>query len=189
VAPSERKDATRNRLRLVEAAAEVFRRDGAAAPLDEIARAAGVANATLYRHFPTRERLLAAVYGQSIEAMCADAGGRIESGSDDGLLAWLGVVVSHMQTNRGLREALATAHALDPGPVPDEIRGWHDRIAATAEPLFTRAQDRGVIRASARWPDILALVAAVGNAVGSDRAAACRLLGIVVEGLRSDPVE
>jgi AcrR family transcriptional regulator len=189
VAPSERKDATHNRLRLVEAAAEVFRRDGTAAALDEIAGTAGVANATLYRHFPTRQRLLAAVYAQTIDAMCADARARIESGADDGLLAWLGVVVSHMQANRGLREALATAHALNPGDTPDEIREWHDRIAVTAKPLFTRARARGVIRASARWADILALVAAVGNAAGSDRAAGRRLLDIVVEGLRPDTVE
>jgi hypothetical protein len=119
--------------------------------------------------------------------MCADAHARIVSGADDGVLAWLGVVVSHMQANRGLREALATAHALDYGHTPAEIREWHDRIAATAKPLFTRARARGVIRASTRWADILALVAAVGNAAGSDRAAARRLLDIIVEGLRIRP--
>jgi AcrR family transcriptional regulator len=189
VALSERKDATRNRLRLVEAAAEVFRRDGTDAALDEVARTAGVANATLYRHFPTRERLLVAVYAQTIDAMCADARARTESDADDGLLVWLGVVVSQMQANRGLREALATAHALNPDRTPDEIREWHDRIAATAKPLFTRARARGVVRASARWADILALVAAVGNAAGSDRAAARRLLDIVVAGLRPDTAE
>ncbi|WP_034594536.1 TetR/AcrR family transcriptional regulator [Hamadaea tsunoensis] len=182
--PTERKDATYNRQRLVEAAGEVFRRDGTDAALDEIARTAGVANATLYRHFPTRERLLTAVYAQSIDAMCSDALERIESGADDALLVWLGGVVEHMQANRGLREGLAGAHALEPDHTPVEIREWHDRIAATAEPLFTRAQRSGLIKSDARWTDVLALTAAVGHAAGSDHAAGRRLLDIVLDGLR-----
>jgi AcrR family transcriptional regulator len=189
VAASERKDASRNRLRLIEAAAEVFQRDGTAAALDQIARTAGVANATLYRHFPTREHLLAAVYARTIDALCADALTRVESGADDALLAWLEVVVSNMQANRGLRESLAAANALNPGSTSDEIREWHDRIAATAKPLYTRARAQGVIRASARWADILALVGAVGNAAGADRAAARRLLNVVIEGVRPRAVE
>jgi AcrR family transcriptional regulator len=184
----ERKDATRNRQRLIEAAADLFRRDGRDAALDEVARSAGVANATLYRHFPTRERLLTAVYAQTIDEMCDDARTRIESGADDALLAWFGVVVSLMQASRGLREALMAANALDGDRISDEIREWHDRIAATAEPLFTQARARGVIRRSARWADILAMVAAAGHAAGSDQAAGRRLLDIVIRGLRPETV-
>jgi AcrR family transcriptional regulator len=57
-----RADAERNRERILEVAKEVFTRDGAAASLDDIARRSGIGNATLYRHFPTRDDLIEAVY-------------------------------------------------------------------------------------------------------------------------------
>src|ERR1700743_3769086 len=66
-----RADAKRNRERIVEVAKEVFTRDGAAASLDDIARRSGVGNATLYRHFPTREDLIEAVYRSEVEKLAA----------------------------------------------------------------------------------------------------------------------
>jgi len=68
-----RRDAARNRRLLVEAAGEVLREQGLDASLDEIARRAGVGNATLYRHFPTRERLYEVVFaeaGDMLERAC-----------------------------------------------------------------------------------------------------------------------
>ena len=75
-AGSQRRDARRNRELLVEAAHEVFTEQGLQAPLDVIARRAGVGNATLYRHFPTRADLVTAVYHHQIEA-CAEAGPKL----------------------------------------------------------------------------------------------------------------
>lgn len=66
-----RADAARNRERILEIAKEVFTRDGAAASLDDIARRAGVGNATLYRHFPTRGSLIEAVYRSEVEKLAA----------------------------------------------------------------------------------------------------------------------
>ena len=65
---SLRTDAQRNRLRLLDSAAEVLREQGLDASLDEISRRAGVGNATLYRHFPSREELLEAVYLEQVDA-------------------------------------------------------------------------------------------------------------------------
>ena len=66
-----RADAERNRERILEVAKEVFARDGAAASLDDIARQSGIGNATLYRHFPTRDDLIEAVYHSEVEKLAA----------------------------------------------------------------------------------------------------------------------
>lgn len=66
-----RADAERNRERILEIAKEVFTRDGAAASLDDIARRSGLGNATLYRHFATRDDLVAAVYRSEVEKLAA----------------------------------------------------------------------------------------------------------------------
>ncbi len=66
-----RADAERNRERILEVAKLVFTRDGAAASLDEIARGARIGNATLYRHFPTRDDLIGAVYRSEVEKLVA----------------------------------------------------------------------------------------------------------------------
>ena len=68
-----RSDAQRNATRLVEVATLVFAEQGPEAPLSEIARAAGVGTATLYRRFPTREALLAAVYAGHVAQLAAQA--------------------------------------------------------------------------------------------------------------------
>ncbi len=72
--PSDRKpraDAQRNRERILEVAKEVFTRDGATASLDDIARQAGIGPGTLYRHFPTRDTLIEAVYRSEVEKLAA----------------------------------------------------------------------------------------------------------------------
>lgn len=66
-----RADAERNRERILEVAKDVFTRDGAAASLDDIARRSGIGNATLYRHFPTRDDLIEAVYRNEVEKLAA----------------------------------------------------------------------------------------------------------------------
>ncbi|MGC2498876.1 MAG: TetR family transcriptional regulator, partial [Acidobacteriaceae bacterium] len=64
-----RADAERNRERILEVAKKVFTRDGATASLDEIARESGIGNATLYRHFPTRDDLIGEVYRSEVEKL------------------------------------------------------------------------------------------------------------------------
>lgn len=180
-----RKDARRNRALLLETATQVFHDAGADAPLDVIAVRAGVSNATLYRHFPTRRSLLGAVYAQTIDALCAEARTRVEDGDDDALFDWFGIVVEHMRASRGLRDTLVAAYTLVPDEPKAEVDEWHERIRADAAPLFTRALDRGRIRPSLQWTEVLALVTAVAGAAGPDRAAAGRMLDVVVTGLRA----
>ena len=73
-----RADATRNRERILEVAKEAFTRDGADASLDDIARQSGIGSGTLYRHFPTRDALIEAVYRSEVEKL-ADSEQRLAS--------------------------------------------------------------------------------------------------------------
>ena len=180
-----RQDAQRNRARLLDTAAQVFQDAGADAPLDLIADRAGVANATLYRHFPTRRQLVGAVYARVIDALCAEAGTRVEDGRADALFDWFGVVVAHMQDSRGLRETLVAAYALAPEESRAEVDEWHERVSAAALPLFTRARQAGHVDPSLRWSEVLALVTAVAGAAGEDREGAHRMLAVVTAGLRA----
>lgn len=180
-----RQDAQRNRARLLDTAAQVFQDAGADAPLDLIAERAGVANATLYRHFATRRLLVSAVYARVIDTICAEARARVEDGGPDALFDWFGVVVAHMQDSRGLRETLVAAYALAPEGSAAEVDEWHERVRADAEPLFTRACREGGVDPSLRWAEVLALVTAVAGAAGEDREAARTMLSVVVAGLRA----
>lgn len=180
-----RQDAQRNRARLLDTAAQVFQDAGADAPLDLIAERAGVANATLYRHFPTRRLLVSAVYARVIDSLCAEARTRVEDGHPDALSDWFGVVVAHMQASRGLRETLVAAYALAPEESAAEVDAWHERVNSAAEPLFARAQQEGRVDPSLRWTEVLALVTALAGAAGEDRRAAQNMLSVVVAGLRA----
>src|SRR6202007_549861 len=85
-----RADAQRNRERLLEAAKEAFTQSGADASLEELAKKAGVGPGTLYRHFPTREDLLVAVYRSEVEKLAAAERALADSMSPvEALRAWL----------------------------------------------------------------------------------------------------
>ncbi|MFF3215412.1 TetR/AcrR family transcriptional regulator [Streptomyces sp. NPDC002886] len=180
-----RQDAQRNRARLLDAASQVFQEAGADASLDLIAERAGVANATLYRHFPTRRLLVSAVYARTIDALCDEARTRAEEGRVDALFAWFGAVVEHMLASRGLRDTFIAAYALAPGESTSEVDEWHERISAAAEPLFVRAQQQDLVDPALSWPEVLALVTAVAGAAGADRGAAQRMLAVITAGLRA----
>jgi AcrR family transcriptional regulator len=92
-----RADAKRNRERILEVAKEIFTRDGASASLDDIARRSGIGNATLYRHFPTRDALIEAVYRSEVEKLAA-AEQRFAASMPplEALRAWMLLFVDHV---------------------------------------------------------------------------------------------
>jgi AcrR family transcriptional regulator len=92
-----RSDAQRNRKRILEVAKEAFTRSGASASLDDIANEAGVGPGTLYRHFPTREELLEAVYRTEMERLAsAEQKFAEELTPIEALRAWLLLFVDHI---------------------------------------------------------------------------------------------
>ena len=106
-----RADAQRNRERILEVAKEAFTRGGAAASLDDIARQAGIGPGTLYRHFPTRDSLIEAVYRNEVEKLAA-AEQRFAATMPplEGLRAWMLLFVGHVSSKRLIIPAMKHSH-------------------------------------------------------------------------------
>src|SRR3954469_18159951 len=117
-----RADARRNHELLLAAAKEVFAEQGADAPLDDIARRAGIGNATLYRNFPTRADLMVAVFADEVAELSSRGEDLLgESCADDGLFAWLRVFIEHVATKRDLALSL-------PGDRSELFGEWHEAM-------------------------------------------------------------
>jgi AcrR family transcriptional regulator len=177
-----RADARRNRELLLAAAREVFAAHGADAPLDEIARRAGIGNATLYRHFPDRRELIIAVYADEVAALCAQ-GEALTGGSTPGeaLFAWLRAYIAHVAAKRDLALAIPDDQT---GRRSALLREWRQAMRSTASGLLARAQSAGAVRAGISAADLLAL--ATGIAVASaDPGQAERCLDLLRHGTMS----
>ena len=104
-----RADAVRNREKLLLAAKDVFAREGAAASLEQVAREASVGIGTLYRHYPTRDALIEAVYRQETDTL-SDAASRLLStcAPRSAMREWLLLFVGFLETKRDIVDALET---------------------------------------------------------------------------------
>ena len=104
-----RADAERNRERILEVAKKVFTRDGATASLDEIARESGIGNATLYRHFPTRDDLIGEVYRSEVEKLVS-AEQRFAASMPplEALRAWMLLFIDHVAAKSLIIPAMNT---------------------------------------------------------------------------------
>jgi AcrR family transcriptional regulator len=179
--PSRRRaDAARNVDLLLAAARELVDTHGSDVALDEVARRAGVGNATLYRHFPTRADLLVAVYADEVEALCQRGASLLAAPSPvDALFAWLDDFVAHVVTKRAL--ALAATE----GPVGRRTQlfdEWHGSIHSSAAHLLDRARDTGTIRPDLTVVDLLALASGAAlTSTGLPQAQ--RLLGFLRRGI------
>jgi AcrR family transcriptional regulator len=146
---------------LVEAAQAVFAELGTQAPLDEIARRAGIGNATLYRHFPTRDDLLIAVYADEVTALSA-SGEKLLAGDReplDALFEWLEAFVLHLASKGDL------ARSLEPGGRRSERHEeWHEAMFGVVTRLVDRTREAGVIRADVDPVDLLVLVSGMASA-------------------------
>ncbi|WP_216898119.1 TetR/AcrR family transcriptional regulator [Nocardia alni] len=175
-----RADARRNYELVLAAAKDVFDELGVAAPLDEIARRAGVGNATMYRHFPTRRDLVIAVYADEIAALGDLGRSLLEDPSPaDALFTWLHAFITHINTKRELPLAISDD---DAGQRSELYRQWHDTLHTAAANLLRRAQDAGVLRDDLALADLLASANGIGHAAADDDQVR-RLLGILRDGL------
>jgi AcrR family transcriptional regulator len=182
-ARARRADAQRNVGRLIAAAREAFAAHGPSAPLDDIARAAGVGPGTLYRHFPTRLALLEAVYRDSVERLCAEGGRLSESEPPaDALVDWLRGFVAVVSQKRGLAAALT-----DEGRPSELFAECHTLINTTGGTLLERAKESGAVRSDVALGDVLKMAKAFANAAETSpegAALAERLLTLAMDGLR-----
>ncbi len=175
-----RADARRNYDRVLAAAKEVFGELGVTAPLDEIARRAGVGNATMYRHFPSRRELVIAVYADEVTTLCELGRSLLaDSSPADALFRWLRAFITHVATKRELPLAIPDDTA---GQRSALYRQWHDTMRTTASGLLGRAQDAGAVRTGLDVGDLLASANGIGHAAADDDQID-RLLAIVRDGV------
>lgn len=180
-----RADARRNLGTVLAAAKAVFADAGVDAPVREIADRAGVGVATLYRHFPKRADLIAAVFRHEMDA-CADAAPALAADKPpfEALAAWLQLYAGFVGTKRGLAKAL---HSGDPAfeALPDYFDA---RLRPAFRGLFGTAMAAGAIRTDIEADDVLNAVAHLGMSARPDRPEAYRMLvALLVDGLRHRP--
>ena len=180
-----RADARRNYEQLVEQARIAFAESGADASLDEIARRAGVASGTLYRHFPTRLDLIETVLAEQIAELAGLGRGLLTAEDEfDALATWLRATLRHGLTYRGLSAAVLNS-ALDRDQ--DLVSAWHAELFEVGAALLARARQSGAVAADADEVDVLKMIGAIAWATHDtpDRAAqADRLLTLLLNGLR-----
>lgn len=178
-----RSDAQRNRERILEVAREAFTRSGANASLDEIAKEAGVGPGTLYRHFPTRGELLAAVYRAEMEKLAsAEREFAEQLPPIEALRAWLLLFVDHIAAKQLIAPALSALGG-DPKKV---FEASYARIWEAIRALVKRAIKSGDIRKDLDPIDLLRALIGVANVAASPdwQQSARRLIDILIAGSR-----
>jgi AcrR family transcriptional regulator len=175
----KRADARRNYDKLVAAARAVFAEDGTSAPLEDVAERAEVGIGTLYRHFPTRQALLEAVYVDEVEAMARAADDLSEVAPWDALSQWLHQYVGFAATKRALNEAL-----LEAAPDSDVLLACRTAISGAGTALLERAQRAGVVRADTSFGDVGRMVAGIAMVPTADPEQKQRMLELALDGLR-----
>ncbi|MET8684635.1 TetR/AcrR family transcriptional regulator [Streptomyces sp. NPDC004732] len=176
-----RSDAESNRARIIEIARTSFT-SAPDTPLHAIAKAAGVGQGTLYRHFPSREALLLAVYRTDLEALAAAVPGLLDAHEPmDALRLWFARLAAHSRSRCGASQAVEAATCPTPGsPV-------HPPVAAALEQLLTACKEARQLRPGADAGEVLLLVSFLWKTTSGPEwpKRTERLLGIVIDGLRT----
>jgi AcrR family transcriptional regulator len=178
-----RADATRNRERLLSVAAATFAAKGPEVPLEEIARTAGVGIGTVYRHFPTRDALIEAVYRHEVGVLCDSADELLATlPPDQALSEWMQRFVGHVALKRGMSTALKSMMGSDAKLFEDSRARMH----AAASRLLAAGVAAGTVRDDVDGADLLRAVG--GICLSTDQAdfpqAAQRLVTLLFDGLR-----
>jgi AcrR family transcriptional regulator len=181
-----RRDAERNRQRILDTAGTLFAERGLAVSLDEIARHAGVGVGTVYRRFPDKEQLIDALFEDRLAEILATATASLEiSDPWEGLVHFVERSMELQVADRALKELLlstTTAHA--------RIEQGRRQIQPVVEAVLDRAQQAGVVRDDLVIADVLLLQHAIGEVADYTRDVAPqawrRVLCIALDGLRPD---
>jgi AcrR family transcriptional regulator len=176
-----RADAQRNYDRLIESARATFTEVGGDAPLEEVARRAGVGIGTLYRHFPSRLALLESVYRDDVDRLCELARTLVsERDPWDAMEEWLSEFSAYAATKRVLFQEISQVVGKDAEVFT------HSRavIAEAADLTIGGAQRAGVVRSDIEVSDVTRLVGGCTMMPGADAEQQRRMLHLVLDGLR-----
>ncbi len=176
-----RADAARNRARILEAAESVFAAEGIEVPVDMIAEKAGVGVGTLYRHFPTKEKLCEAILLERLAALSVDAQELADADDPaDAFFGFLSHVVEEGAAKRDLLVAVMGAGVAFEMAASEVKQG----LQAAVDVLLQRAQSVGAVRSDVTGAAVIALVGATCQAGAHHTADSQDLLTIVCDGLR-----
>ncbi|NUU04911.1 TetR/AcrR family transcriptional regulator [Leifsonia sp. C5G2] len=175
-----RSDAQRNRSRILEVAYRAFS-DDPDVSLNSIAKLVGVGAGTLYRHFPTREALLLAVYQEEVEQLVGSVDRMLEEEEPlDAFRSWARKLAAYARIKHGIGEALTS-------PEAQEVIGatWSPVSRAIAR-LLAAAAERGEVREGVDPDDVILLLSALWRVPDGETglAQADRLLELIIDALR-----
>lgn len=179
--PKDRADAQRNRAHIVEVAAAVFD-ENSRASLNDVVKRAGVGPGTLYRHFPTREQLVLAVYRHDIEVLCETVQKRLARHKDDPLTAfreWFDTLGGYIRIKHGLGDALDTAVA------QQLLNDTYPPVLDAISVLLDACEKAGAVRENLDPSDVLLVFGAVWRVPDTPdgRKQAKRVTDLIVSGL------
>ncbi len=179
-----RADARRNREQLLEVASDAFREHGVDASLEEIARRAGVGIGTLYRHFPSRDALLEAVFRRDVEQVADSAEELLrELPPDRALDEWMRSFVNYVAGKKGLATHLKTVLSAD-SPL---FVYAHERMNASMRGLVAGRRRRPARSARTSTP-LICCARCRGVCLAADEPGwqeqACRICSLLMDGLR-----
>ena len=179
-----RVDAQRNRERILEVAREAFAQHGPDATLDDIARRAEIGPGTLYRHFPTRDVLVEAVFRSQVEAL-TEAGRRYAANMEPlvALRAWMLLFIDYVADKLLILPAMDTV----PGGSMRLIEGTRNQIHSTFRALVQRAAEAGDLRPGVDPDDIIRVLIGVFHttALPGWELSARRIVDLLIDGSRS----
>jgi AcrR family transcriptional regulator len=183
-APKKRADAERNRSQLMTAAKAAFTEIGPEVSLEEIARRAGVGIGTLYRHFPTRDAIVEAVYRRDVQQL-GQAANRLleETGPTQALRAWMRLFVEYIAAKTLIAPAL---NALTTKSELFAASG--EQITGAVKLLVARATQAGEIQPDLDPMDLLYALVGLANSSKDTgwEARAMRLIDLLIAGIRRD---
>jgi AcrR family transcriptional regulator len=180
-----RADARRNRERILEASRAAFAESGAEAQMDDVARRAGVGVGTVYRHFPTKEALMAELVRQKFASFCDNARAALDAPGDP--FEVLADLLRHnaelMAADAGARYAVLTADER----VWESSRPEKEELMALTEELIERAHQAGSLRRDFTAEDVPMMMCGVSAIMGLDIGATAwrRHLDLILDGVRA----
>ena len=185
-----RADARRNRVRILQAADAIFAARGPSASTEDVARQAGVAIGTVFRHFPTKQVLIEAVQVDRLRGLVGE--GVILGSSDEPGVAFFTFFADWVElsaTKHAFADALAEV-GIDVGAVETTHGQLIRELLIAVETLLMRAQAAGAVRHDLRMPELRAILIGASRAAeyaGHDAVVRARTLALIGDGLRSAP--
>ena len=177
-----RADAERNRARLLDAAKAAFS-SGQTPTLEQIARAAGVGIGTLYRHFPTREALVEALYRKELADLCGAADELLKSRAPErALRAWMDVFANYVAAKREMADALRAVFAA--GSVT--VSQAREELTVAVRTILDAGVADGTLRDDVRPEDVVAMIvgAFTATSLAGGQQQRARMFDLLVDAVR-----